>query len=551
MPITGTIQADYSDFVNECKKAEAGLAGIEKQGKSTGDELAGMESKIATGKLDAAISKTIDKVDKAGQSAKASGNSFGVMADGLRVADKTLSQFGVNLGPTIGTLQELSQVSTMASGSIGLIGKASLVASAAMAAWKITQFVREISDADKVMADLGSSIMGWGSAASETLKARMDVIRKAYEQGYEGAADFDKALKFVNDRLAENIEKTNTGAGRVTEWRTQILHAKGGVAELRKEIEGGNSTTEQMAKHFNVSAEAIAYLKREMDAEKDVARDMASAHEKLAAEQKKVADEAKREADAIQKLQDAMFGTDTIEKSQQYLTALGGVNNLTRMSKEAQASMNTELGKAIDAYSRMGQIAPQAIRDVYTATLPLPPIVAGLGSEWASVGEKVTVNADKIIADMKRLQQETKDYEAETQRMAEAFSESQKAVDKGGQSMDRTAQSARGLVVEMNAVAAAGIHVRDAWEEIAAGNYLMEQYAKTGVAMGQQIATGGYTFQQLKDVGVKPTYGLAQPLDTTTPWGNQNTLNVNVNSTDAQDIAGKLVTEMKRSGYRL
>jgi hypothetical protein len=33
-------------------------------------------------------------------------------------------------------------------------------------------------------------------------------------------------------------------------------------------------------------------------------------------------------------------------------------------------------------------------------------------------------------------------------------------------------------------------------------------------------------------------------------WGRQNTLNVNVNSTEAGDIAEKLVTEMRHSGVR-
>jgi len=63
----------------------------------------------------------------------------------------------------------------------------------------------------------------------------------------------------------------------------------------------------------------------------------------------------------------------------------------------------------------------------------------------------------------------------------------------------------------------------------------MAAYNKAGVATGTQIATGGYQFQRQRDVGVMPT---------------GNTLNVNVNSTDANNIATKLVDEMRRNGVR-
>ena len=543
MAITGTIQADYSKFVEECKKAATGLDAIEKQAGETGTALADMETKVATGKLDAAISKTVASVDKAGASAKASASNFGVMADGLRTADRTLAQFGVNLGPTIGSLDEFAKVSGKTAGDLGKLGTAASVAGAALAGWNIGRWIAEMTGSDKIIGDATAKLLGWNDA-SQVGANNAAVLQRAFQLTGQVFTDVHAASEAIRKSLQSNAAQFTTSETLIKGWSKELSNAKGGVAALKTEIDAGNLTTDEMTKRFGVSARAIEYLTGEMRKGKDAAKEHQAALDEAAKK-------AQQEADAITKLRESMFGTDTIGKAQQYVAALGSVENLTRMSKDATVAMHTELGKAIEAYTRMGQVAPQTLRDIYTATLPLPPIVEGLGSEWANVGEKVTVSADSIIADMKRLQQETKDYEAETQRMAEAFSESQKAVDKGGQSMDRTAQSARGLVVEMNAVAQAGIHVRDAWEEIAAGNYLMEQYAKTGVAMGQQIATGGYTFQQLKDVGVKPTYGLAQPLDTTTPWGNQNTLNVNVNSTDAQDIAGKLVTEMKRSGYRL
>lgn len=262
---------------------------------------------------------------------------------------------------------------------------------------------------------------------------------------------------------------------------------------------------------------------------------------------KKLIADAQAAAKALQQLRDSMFGTDQIAKANQYVEALGGIENLTRMSDTAQKAMNTTLGLAIDAYTRMGQVAPQTMRDIYTATLPLPPIISGIGAGFPGAVNNIKEAGDQLVADMKRQSEAAQaakaSYEAQTQAMTEAWNAGKRPWDditngakKSKDAVDQTTASTRQLSVAMVDL---GRVNQSAWESMVAGHQLMDAYRAAGVATGTQTALGGYNFQQLRATGVMPTSGAVG-----------NTLNVNVNSTDAKDIANSLVTEMRHSGIR-
>jgi hypothetical protein len=547
MPIKGTIEADYSKFEAECKKAETGLAKIETQGKATEQSLTSMENSVASGKVGDAIAKTVSSVDKVGASAKASASSFGQMSEGLKVADRTLNQFGVNLGPTIGSLDEFAKVSGKTSAQLGTLGTAASVAGAALAGWNIGRWIAEMTGSDKIIGDATASILGWRDAGQAAAN-NAAVLRRAFEVTGKTFTDVHAASEALRQSSRDQAAQLTTTSTLVMGWNTELQNAKGGLAALRGEIDAGNLTTQQLTARFKVSAEAIEYLKKQMGLAADETRKMAAADEKAAAE-------AQRHADAVTSLQASMFGTDKIAKAQEYLAALGGVGNLTRMSTEAQTSMNTELGKAIDAYTRMGQVAPQAIRDVYTATLPLPPIVAGLGAEWASVGEKVTVTTDSIVGDLKRqadaAKKVTADFEAETQRQVDAWNRGERATDNAKKKIDETTGSVQQLTVQMRQLT---VQMTE-YESAIAGAQLLRAYADAGVATSGNIGLGGYEFKQLQKTGVPGGWGGVSWADRTPmptgAWGNQNTLTVNVNNATADDLANKLVGEMKHQGYRL
>ena len=307
-----------------------------------------------------------------------------------------------------------------------------------------------------------------------------------------------------------------------------------------KEIEAGNLTQTELQARFRVSAEAVEYLTRKMDQEKAAAKKSAEAHEEAARK-------LQAHADAVKQLQAQMFGGDAIAQSRLYVEVLGGISNLTRMSKDEQAALNTTMGEAIESYKRAGQVAPQAMRDIYMATIQLPPVVSGLDSSFANIGQTVSITADRVVENFGRMKEQAKAYQAETDAMVQAYVDMQYGAQGATGAIKDTTSATGQLVVQMQHLES---QARSAFEQLQAGKALVDAYSAAGVATGMQIATGGYTFAQQKKT-LLPTMGATGPAPgSTQPWGNQNTLNINVNNADAGKIADKLVGEMRHSGYR-
>lgn len=521
MALSGTFAADFSAFVKESEKATVALTDM---------QAAGVKVETSVNKSFTSMTANAAKSTTATTTlGTTSTNTFTTMANELRTVDQSMAAFGLNINPVVHVMTELGQASGKTATDLGTLGTASAVAAAAFAGWNLGRWIADITGADAAIADFASTLMGTGSAAAETYGAKLDLIQLAIRRGYEGIPSFDQALKYNTEWVKQNAEQYNTATNRVGGWTAELAKAKGGLPALTAEIESGNSTVQEMATHFGVSTRAIEYQTR-------VIREQAEALKAQEAAQKKAAAEAQAHADAMQRLQDSMFGYDAIAKAQQYLEALVNIENVTQMSTAAQAQMHATLGEAIDAYTRLGVVAPQAMRDIYTATLPLPKITEGLGAAWDNVGEKVNVNADAIIADMQRMTAEAKAYEAETQRMADEWNGMTPPIEAAKQKVDETTGAVGRLSVQMQDL---GRVNQSVWESLVAGHQLMEAYREAGVATGQQIATGGYTFAQQRAVGVIPTSGAVG-----------NTLNVNVNNADAQGIASKLVTEMRHQGVR-
>jgi TP901 family phage tail tape measure protein len=81
-------------------------------------------------------------------------------------------------------------------------------------------------------------------------------------------------------------------------------------------------------------------------------------------------EQLKHEA-AIKSLRASLFGADDIQRAHDYLEALGGVQNVSKMTTEAKQELHAAVQRALDAYKALGQQAPAALQQVYAATLPL------------------------------------------------------------------------------------------------------------------------------------------------------------------------------------
>lgn len=499
MPLTGALQADFSDFVTEATKASAALGQMESEAKKTGITLA----------------KTGQEVDGVGKKT----GGLDSLSKGLRTVDASANAMGVSLSKPIQAIEEISQVSGKTAKDLGVLGTAGAVAGAALAGWQVGRWIAEITGADAAISKLAASLLGFGDVAAQEAGAKADVFALALKRtGYAGN-DLNEAMRLNYEWVKKGTAAADTAIHRQALWEQEIRKHRDILPAITAALENHTGTVKQLADQYKMSEEALTFY-------------IAKTKDQTAAQ-----DEATRKAEAAaaaqQKLKDALFGGDTITKANEYVAALGGIGNLSRMTTEEQAKLNAVVGTAIDTYKRWGETAPASLNAIYAATASLGTITTGLGSEWASVGTKFTPTADGIVADIKKMTDATKAFEAETQRQVDEANGIKPPIDAAKVAIDGATGATQRLSVAMQDL---GRTNQSVWESMVAGQALMGAYQKAGVATGMQTATGGYQFARQQQVGVMPT--------------SANTLTVNVNSTEAGDIAGKLVDEMRRNGVR-
>jgi hypothetical protein len=494
MALTGALQADFSEFVAEANKASAALGVMDAEAKKTG----------------ATLAKTGAEVDGVGK--KTSGLTD--LSKGLRLVDQSANAMGVSLSKPIAAIEEISQVSGKSAKELGALGTAGAVAGAALAGWQVGRWIAEITGADKAIANLTARLIGWGDVGAQEAAAKADVFRLALERtGYAGT-DLNEAMRLNYEWVKRGTAAVDTATHRQALWEQAIRKNRDVLPEISAALENHTGTVAQLAKQYKISEDAIEYYVQKTKT------------------QTAAQDEATRKAEAAaaaqQKLKDAMFGGDSITKANEMTAALGGVGNVSRMTTEEQAKLNTAVGEAIETYKRWGDTAPAALNEIYNKTVSIGTITTGLGSEWANVGTKFTPTADAIVADIKRMSDETAAYEAETQAMAQAWQQVPPPVDQATAATER-------LSVAMSSA----VHQTDSlFEKLQAGKALFESYQAAGVATGSQIGLDPYNFKNQQKT-LLPTMS-----------STGNSLNVTVNSTEAGDISKKIVDEMRRQGVR-
>jgi hypothetical protein len=176
MAITGKFQADFSQFNTEVEKATGKLKGFEGGSTST---------VAALGKMDSATKRT--------------STGFGDLSSGLRTADKTLSQFGINLGSEIQAIEEIGAVAGKTAKDIGLIGTAGLAVGAGLAGWKIGRMAAEFFDLDTKVANTAARLLGWGDVAGQTAAAKADTLAKASGIAKREITDMGEAVRIITD----------------------------------------------------------------------------------------------------------------------------------------------------------------------------------------------------------------------------------------------------------------------------------------------------------------------------------------------------------------
>jgi hypothetical protein len=547
MAMTSKFGADFVEFYDASAKATAQL-----------DTMATASAKVDTSvgtmakSMDGAATTVTAGMTTMSTSSTKTTNSFTALATQMQTADKSLAAFGVSVSPVTNVLTEVGQVAGKTVTELGALGTATTALAVGLGTFKATSFILEMTGANKALNDFYQNLFKYRTAGQETA-AQQDVINKALRDGAAAGITFAEAVEFNRQKANAFTAQWDTAANSVAKWEGEIAKVRksGNYGQLVQDMKDGNSTAADLQRRYNLSAEALDYLTRKTKAQSDAWKE---AHEPAL----KAAAAAKAHAEAIQQLSERMLGTGAIKAAQDYVAALGPLANLQRMSTEEQTKLNTTISAALDVYSRMGVVAPQALRDVYVATVRLPPVTAGLGAEWANVGEKVEVSIDKVLAGLAKVQsQEEKNQAFYKQLDAEIAAAYQTAQD-GANAATGATQQTTGAVNQLASAYRNVASTAAEYKTLAAG---MEFDAAYNARQGGTAAMMGM-FQAQAAKNMRAQAGLLEQREAyvssataNTPWGTSLAISVDARSTGdrvaGEDIASAVVNGMRREGIRL
>jgi hypothetical protein len=137
------------------------------------------------------------------------------------------------------------------------------------------------------------------------------------------------------------------------------------------------------------------------------ARDMEQSLDRVRKKMDEGAKAAHQQADKINELARSFRGTDVIDKATEAIKAIN-VNmkagfTIAMMTTDQQDALNRMMADGIDVFKRHGQVAPQAMRDLYVATVRMPDVLNEIAASAGTIGKEfdlVIPKADAIAASL-------------------------------------------------------------------------------------------------------------------------------------------------------
>jgi len=264
MAITGKFVADFENFkagaddaVQRLKKMEDSAKGVENATKRIGDPGAGT-------------------------------SGFSKMSKELSEVDRILGLFGINVGKEVGALKELGTVAETASGQIGLLGKASLVAGSAFAGWQIGRSISEFFGLDQIIGDATSKLMGWGDVAAEVAGAQADVLAKASKTAGRAITDLNEAMR-INAEAAKKAAEGWKAYGAAVEalnaiainYQVTLDTINGSVVEGAKALLDLGMGQQAIADLYGITAQQMNAIVQAREHDLQVTRAQADAQQKV------------------------------------------------------------------------------------------------------------------------------------------------------------------------------------------------------------------------------------------------------------------------------
>jgi hypothetical protein len=313
----------------------------------------------------------------------ASGHTSGAIDDfsqGLSAADKTLGLFGVNIGPQIRALKELTGILGQNVTQMGLWQVAGAGAAAAMAGWQIGTMISDWGGLEEKIANATAAALGFGDVATERLGAKMDVLSRASQLAGRAITDFDQALQIIKTHNAEVAESFNTGTARVEQWTREIAAARsaGHLPAITQDLKNHTSTVQELSTHYGISVRALEYYTRTLDAS--------------AKAQKAWADEARPKYEAIRKAQEEL--NQAGDGWRRTLETIAPATAAAVTQHLALGQSQTTIATAYSLSAVQVQALDKAYREQIVTLASLEPATQSLDTWIRTAGQQFVVAAE-------------------------------------------------------------------------------------------------------------------------------------------------------------
>jgi len=416
--LTGTMNADFSDFFFEVDKAKIKLHELES----------------ATGQTD---------------------NALGGMAEGLGQVDKTLGLFGVRLGPQIQAMRELGNVAGLTFEKLGLFGSLGAIGATLAASFQLTTWALEWTTLDEAIADATAKLIGWGDVAGANATAQTDALALASQRAGYAVTTVTEAIRVNTEWNAKHAASLNTGAQRLADWDRQISKVRnsGDLETITRELKEGSSTVKQLAERFGISAEAITHYTNRA---KESATILDKLREKERADLKKVSD-AQAELNQLgggwrTTLETILPATAAAATA---ALALGGAQSTIATAMNLSEVQVSALNKALQEQTRILQLNEPAIGSLDSWMKSLAPEIRKAGESQMFFDQQLMASIATVeSAAVPALEKLEETYRSVTEAAREAAAPSKNAPGSVGVNLGGMAFGTMGVEAAMSAYTA-------------------------------------------------------------------------------------------------
>lgn len=225
-----------------------------------------------------------------------------------------------------------------------------------------------------------------------------------------------EGLKFFNvwGRMKDDLETYGIVAAKVATVPPPKLLTQDGVAQIK------------------YADAALSMLTDGVDVQRVAFDKLSAAHE--------------AEMAAMKRLTDHIFGRDLIARAAEYATALGGIDNISKLMPAAQAEMNRAFGAAYDALVKAGLGASAAAIEydkLRTAT-----------TNWTAINAQLAAMPDPFAKQLQDRRQKMRDVEVGILNQNAGLSASEQYWAHAGEIADAAMAKARDAVASVGPTAA-------------------------------------------------------------------------------------------------